>query len=149
MTATWTETIPLLTGLLERDWNRANTDNIKPVIQDISDIGPERGKRLDFRKHDYVLIYETAHNEEAPELFYNFVTTRVNLTVDMRTDKGRDRLYKMENELRRVVHSNRKGDGANYDRLLFKVRTDLSDRTKRLHRFTFQIEVIIFSELIP
>lgn len=149
MTAVWKETIPLLTDLLEAGWTRANTDNIKPVIQDISETGPERGKRLDLRKHDYVLMYETAHNEEAPELFYNFVTTRVNLTVDMRTDKGRTRLYKMENELRRVVHSNRKGDGINYDRLLFKVRTDLSDRTKHLHRFTFQIEVITFAELIP
>ena len=71
MTAVWKETIPLLTDLLEAGWNRANTDNIKPVIQDISETSPE------------------------------------------------------------------------------KVRTDLSDRTKHLHRFTFQIEVITFAELIP
>jgi hypothetical protein len=149
MVATWTETIPLLVGLLGDGWNRGNTDNIKPIIQDISEVGAERGKRLDLQKHDYVLIYETAHNEEAPELFYDFVTSRINLTVDMRTNKTREHLYKMENELRRVVHLNRKGDGANFDRLLFKVRTDLSDRTKRIWRFTFQIEIIIFSELIP
>ena len=149
MVATWTETIPLVKDLLTDGWNRGNTNNIKPIIQDISEIAPERGKRLDLNKHDYVLIYETAHNEEAPELFYDFVTTRVNLTVDMRTIKSRDHLYKMENELRRSIHVNRKGDATNYDRLLFKVRTDLSDRTKRLWRFTFQIEVITFAELIP
>tara|TARA_R100001082_G_scaffold111219_1_gene94129 strand:- start:735 stop:1184 length:450 start_codon:yes stop_codon:yes gene_type:complete len=149
MVATWTETIPLVKGLLDDGWNRGNTNNIKPIIQDIAEIAPERGKRLDLNKHDYVLIYETAHNEEAPELFYDFVTTRVNLTVDMRTIRSREHLYKMENEVRRVIHANRKGDATNYDRLLFKVRTDLSDRTKRLWRFTFQIEVITFAELIP
>ena len=149
MVATWTETIPLLVSTIGDNWNRANTDNVKPIVQDISDIGAERGKRLDLNKHDYVLIYETAHNEEAPELFYDFVTTRVNLTVDMRTVKSRTHLYKMENELRRVIHLKRKGDGENFDRMLFKVRTDLSDRTKHLWRFTFQVEIITFAELIP
>ena len=149
MVATWTETIPLLVSTIGDNWNRANTDNVKPIVQDISDIGAERGKRLDLNKHDYVLIYETAHNEEAPELFYDFVTTRVNLTVDMRTVKSRTHLYKMENELRRVIHLKRKGDGENFDRMLFKVRTDLSDRTKPLWRFTFQVEIITFAELIP
>ena len=149
MVATWTETIPLLESVIGDNWNRANTDNIKPIVQDISEVTGERGKRLDLNKHDYVLIYETAHNEEAPELFYDFVTTRVNLTVDMRTVKSRTHLYKMENELRRVIHLKRKGDGVNYDRLLFKVRTDLSDRTKLLWRFTFQVEIITFAELIP
>ena len=105
MTAVWKETIPLLTDLLEAGWNRANTDNIKPVIQDISETSPEKGKRLDLRRHDYVLIYETAHNEEAPELFYDFVTTRINMTVDIRSIHSRGRLRKLENELRRLVHS--------------------------------------------
>jgi len=149
MVATWTETIPLVQSSIADNWNRSNTDNVKPIIIDISETGAERGKRLDLNKHDYVLIYETAHNEEAPELFYDFVTTRVNLTVDIRTIHSRGRLYKMENELRRTIHINRKGDGENFDRMLFKVRTDLSDRTKHLWRFTFQIEVIIFAELIP
>ena len=58
------------------------------------------------------------------------------------------KLSKMEDEIRRIVHANRKGDGANFDRLLYKTRTDLSDRTKRLHRMTFQVEIVIFSELI-
>ena len=149
MVATWKEGIDVLVDLFSEDWLRANTNNIKPVVLDIADDRGERWKRLDLSRHDYVLLYETAHNEEAPELFYDFVTTRVNLTVDMRTVKSRTHLYKMENELRRVIHLKRKGDGVNYDRLLFKVRTDLSDRTKLLWRFTFQIEIITFAELIP
>jgi hypothetical protein len=149
MVATWKEALDVVLDILKDDWNRANTDNIKPVIVDIADEGPERGKRLDLSRHDYVLCYETAHNEEAPDLFYNFVTTRVNITVDMRTIKGRSRARKMENEIRRVIHLSRKGDGANFDRLLFKTRTDLSDRTKKLYRHTFQIEVITLGELIP
>jgi hypothetical protein len=116
---------------------------------DITDTSPEHGKRLDLQKHDYVLLYETAHNEEAPELFYDFVTTRINITVDMRTVKGRKHLELLENEIRRLVHSKRKGDGTNFDRLVFKTRTDLSDRSKILFRMTFQIEVVILAELIP
>ena len=149
MVATWKEALDVVLDILKDDWNRANTDNIKPVVVDIADEGPERGKRLDLQRSDYILCYETAHNEEAPDLFYNFVTTRVNITVDMRTVKGRSRARKMENEIRRVIHLSRKGDGANFDRLLYKTRTDLSDRTKKLFRHTFQIEVITLGELIP
>ena len=119
-------------------WNRANTDNVKPVIVDIANETPERGKRIDLQRHDYILCYETAQNEEVP-----------NITVDMRTARGRSRLRKMENEMRRVIHVNRKGDGANFDRMILKTRTDLSDRTKKLFRHTFQVEVVILAEMIP
>ena len=146
MVATWKEGINALVDILKDGWTRANTDNIKPIVLDIADTGPERGKRLDLQRSDYVLIYDTAHNEELPDLFYNYVTTRINLTVDIRS---RERLQKMENEIRRVVHANRKGDATNFDRLVFKTRTDLSDRTKKLFRHTFQVEIVTLAELIP
>ena len=142
------ESVPAMLAVLD-DWNRGNTDNLKPIIQDIAEVTPERGKRIDLQKNDYVLLYETAHNEEAPELLYDFVTTRINMTIDIRTISGRARLRKLEDELRRLVHVNRKGDAENYDRLLFKSRTDLSDRTKHLFRITFQVEIITFAEQIP
>lgn len=148
MVATWTEGIDSVISVLG-DWNRGNTNNIKPIIQDIASVGPERGKRQDLSRHDYILVFETAHNEETPELLYDFVTTRLNITVDCRTAKTREHLKKMENEIRRLIHLKRKGDGTNFDRLVFKTRTDLSDRTKKLFRMTFQIEVVIFAELIP
>tara|TARA_Y100001938_G_C7872161_1_gene320842 strand:+ start:49 stop:495 length:447 start_codon:yes stop_codon:yes gene_type:complete len=148
MVATFSEGIDSVISVLS-DWNRGNTDNIKPIIQDIASIGPERGKRLDLSRHDFILVFETAHNEETPELLYDFVTTRLNITVDCRTAKTREHLKKMENEIRRLIHVKRKGDGTNFDRLVFKTRTDLSDRSKRLFRMTFQIEVVIFAELIP
>ena len=115
MVATWTESLDVVIGLFQTEWNRANTSNIRPIVLDIADTSPERGKRLDFQRHDYVLCYETAHNEEAPELFYDFVTSRINITVDMRTIKGRKHLQALENEVRRVVHSKRKGDGVSFD----------------------------------
>jgi len=149
MVATFKEGIDVVLDLFKTDWNRGNTDNYKPVIIDIADIGPEHGKRLDLQKSDYVLVFETAHNEEIPDILYDFVTTRINITVDMRTSKSRKQLQKMENEIRRLTHTKRKGDGVNFDRLVYKTRTDLSDRSKRLYRMTFQIEVIIFAEAIP
>jgi len=149
MTATWQETIPLLKSLFDTGWNRANTSQRKPVIDDITTIEPGKGKRLDLRRQDAVLFYETAHNEEQPELLYDFVNTRVNITVDIRTTYSREQLYKMENEVRRLVHVNRRGNGVDFDRMIYKTRTDLSDRTKHLWRFTFQIEIVTFAELIP
>jgi hypothetical protein len=149
MVATHKEAMDVIIDLFQDSWNRANTDNIKPVVADIASTDPERGKRIDMKKHDYVLVFETAHNEEVPEILYDFVTTRVNITVDARTTRSRDRLKKVENEIRRLIHTKRKGDGVNYDRLVYKTRTDLSDRSKQLFRMTFQIEVIVFAELIP
>ena len=143
-----TEAIPLLKSILDTNWNRGNTNQRKPVIQDITTIDAGKGKRFDLGRSDAIFLYETAHSEEQPELFYDFVNTRKNVTVDARTMEGRAQLEKMEDEIRRVVHSKRKGDGENLDRLLYKTRTDLSDRTKRLHRMTFQVEIVIFSEAI-
>ena len=99
MVATWKEGIDSIIDTLTTDWVRANTDNVKPVVIDIASVAPERGKRLDLNRHDYILCYETAHNEEAPEVFYNFVTTRINITVDMRTDKSRGRLQKDQKDV--------------------------------------------------
>ena len=149
MVATFKEGIDVIIDLFKEDWNRGNTGNFKPVVIDIADVGAERGKRLDLDRTDYVLVFETAHNEELPEMLYDFVTTRINITVDMRTARSRKQLQLMENEIRRLVHTKRKGDGTNFDRLVYKTRTDLSDRSKKLFRMTFQVEVIIFAELIP
>tara|TARA_A100000172_G_scaffold32076_2_gene19223 strand:- start:15763 stop:16203 length:441 start_codon:yes stop_codon:yes gene_type:complete len=142
------ESVAIMQSVLDDNWNRGNTDQRKPVIMDITTLEPGRGKRFDLNRSDGVFLYETAHNEEQPEVFYDFVHTRINITVDARTVRGRDQLMKIEDEIRRIVHSKRKGDAINFDRMLFKTRTDLSDRTKHLHRMTFQVEIVIFSELI-
>ena len=142
------ESVEVLVSTLDSGWNRANTKQRKPVIMDITTLDPGRGKRFDLNRSDAVFLYETAHNEEQPEIFYDFVHTRINVTVDIRTIRGRGQLMEMEDEVRRIVHLYRKGDGTNFDRLLFKTRTDLSDRTKHLFRMTFQVEIVIFSELI-
>ena len=142
------ESIELVRTILDGTWNRGNSNQRKPVVMDITTLDPGRGKRFDLNRSDAVFLYETAHNEEQPEVFYDFVNTRINITIDIRTVRGREQLMKMEDEIRRIVHLNRKGDGTNFDRLLYKTRTDLSDRTKQLHRMTFQVEIIIFSELI-
>ena len=99
-------------------------------------------------RSDAIFLYETAHSEEQPDIFYDYVNSRINVTVDIRTVEGRTHLMKMEDEVRRILHLKRKGDGLNYDRLVYKTRTDLSDRTKRLHRMTFQVEIVILSELV-
>jgi hypothetical protein len=140
--------VEVLRDLFRGNWNRANTEQRTPVVSDVTTLEPGRGKRFDLDRNDLIMIYETAHAEEAPELFYDFVNTRVNLTIDVRTRHSRDRLRQLETEVRRILHLKRKGDTTNFDRLIYKTRTDLSDKTKRLFRFTIQCEMAVFYEQI-
>tara|TARA_R100001015_G_scaffold19012_2_gene14128 strand:+ start:382 stop:822 length:441 start_codon:yes stop_codon:yes gene_type:complete len=142
------ESVDLMQSIFDDSWNRANTKQRKPVIMDITTLDPGRGKRFDLNRSDAIFLYETAHSEEQPDIFYDYVNSRINVTVDIRTVEGRTHLMKMEDEVRRILHLKRKGDGLNYDRIVYKTRTDLSDRTKRLHRMTFQVEIVILSELV-
>ena len=76
MVATFKEPLETVIDLLKANhdsgtgtgWNRANTDNVKPVIVDIANETPERGKRIDLQRHDYILCYETAEEERVPDL---------------------------------------------------------------------------------
>ena len=77
------------------------------------------------------------------------VNEHINLTIDVRTMRSRERLSALRDEIRRILHKNRKGDGVNADRVIFKTRTDLSDRSKRLFRYTIQAEVVKFAQPLP
>ena len=101
------ESVELIKKILLDNWNRGNTNQRTPVIDDITTVEAGRGKRLDLTNKDAILLYETVHNEEQPEVFYDFVHTRINITVDARTMNGRTHLMKMEDEIRRIVHSQR------------------------------------------
>ena len=57
--------------ILSDNWNRGNTDQRTPVIEDITTVEAGRGKRLDLTSKDAILLYETVHNEEQPEVFYD------------------------------------------------------------------------------
>ncbi len=84
------ESVAIIQSVLDDNWNRGNTNQRKPVIMDITTLDPGRGKRFDLNRSDAVFLYETAHSEEQPEVFYDFVHTRINVTVDIRTVRGRD-----------------------------------------------------------
>jgi hypothetical protein len=98
------ESVEFMQETINSNWNRGNTDQRKPVVMDITTLDPGRGKRFDLNRSDAVFLYETAHSEEQPEVFYDFVHTRINVTVDIRTVRGRTQLMKMEDEVRRIVH---------------------------------------------
>ena len=136
-----TDAIAIVTNILDANWTKAP----KPSIQDIANLDKGDGKRVRLQDKDVIRIFETAHNEAQPELLYDFVNEHINLTLDIRTVKSRERLSELRNEVRRILHGFRKGDGINFDRIIFKTRTDLSDRTKKLFRYTMQCELITFS----
>ena len=57
------ESLELIKGLFDDGWNRANSSQRKPTIQDITTVEPG-GKRLDLSRSDAIVLYETAHNGE-------------------------------------------------------------------------------------
>lgn len=133
--------IGVVRDILEDGWNISP----KPNIEDISVLERGEGKRARLLDQDVIRIFETAHSEAQPELLFDFVNENVNLTIDIRTVKSKSRLVDLRNEVRRILHSKRKGDNTNFDRLIFKTRTDLSDRSKHLFRYTIQAEIVTFS----
>ena len=58
------ESIELVRSILDDNWNRADTNQRKPVIMDITTFEPGRGKRFNLNRSDAIFLYETAHNEE-------------------------------------------------------------------------------------
>ena len=140
-----TDGIDAIVSLLQKDWSVSP----KPSILDIATLDAGEGKRTRLQDHDIIRVFETAHNEAQPELLFDFVNIHVNLTIDMRTVKGRERLGAIRDEVRRILHKYRKGDGSNFDRAIFKTRTDLSDRSKRLFRYTMQAELVTFAQPLP
>ena len=139
------DAIEAISNLLNTNWNISP----KPSIEDITILDRGEGKRNRLLDQDVIRIFETAHSEAQPELLFDFVNVNVNLTIDIRTVKGRTRLGQLRDEVRRIIHNARKGDGNNFDRVVFKTRTDLSDRSKKLFRYTMQAEVITFSVALP
>tara|TARA_R110000822_G_scaffold87000_2_gene202575 strand:+ start:540 stop:971 length:432 start_codon:yes stop_codon:yes gene_type:complete len=139
------DAIEAISDLLNTNWNISP----KPSIEDITILDRGEGKRNRLLDQDVIRIFETAHSEAQPELLFDFVNVNVNLTIDIRTVKGRTRLGQLRDEVRRIIHNARKGDGNNFDRVVFKTRTDLSDRSKKLFRYTMQAEVITFSVALP
>jgi hypothetical protein len=138
------DAIESIRDLLNAQWNLSP----KPSIEDIAVLDRGEGKRTRLQDQDVIRIFETAHNEAQPELLFDFVNIHVNLTIDVRTSKGRKRLGALRDEVRRIIHKFRKGNGNDFDRVIFKTRTDLSDRSKGLFRYTLQAEVITFSEVL-
>ena len=132
-----------LRDILQTNWSKPP----EPSIEDIADLDKGDAKRVRMLDNDVIRIFETAHNEAQPELLYDYVNEHVNITIDIRTVDSRDRLSELRNEVRRIVHGFRKGDGTNFDRAIFKTRTDLSDRSKKLFRYTLQYEIVTFSLL--
>jgi len=140
-----TDAIQAIVDMFDTNW----AISPKPSILDIATLDSGEGKRTRLQDHDIIRIFETAHNEAQPELLFDFVNEHINLTIDIRTVKGRSRLSDLRNEVRRILHLMRKGDNTTFDRVIFKTRTDLSDRSKRLFRYTMQAECVIFATPLP
>tara|TARA_R100000951_G_scaffold24642_2_gene20809 strand:+ start:3584 stop:4015 length:432 start_codon:yes stop_codon:yes gene_type:complete len=140
-----TDAIEAIRDIIDNNWSISP----KPSILDIATLDAGEGKRTRLQDHDIIRIFETAHNEAQPELAFDFVNEHINLTIDIRTVKGRSRLSELRDEVRRILHLVRKGDNSTFDRVIFKTRTDLSDRSKRLFRYTMQAECVIFAQPLP
>ena len=57
------ESVELIKKILTDNWNRGNTNQSTPIIEDITTVEAGRGKRIDLTNKDAILLYETVHNE--------------------------------------------------------------------------------------
>ena len=99
------DAIASLVDILQSNWNKPP----QPSIEDIADLDKGDAKRVRMLDKDVIRIFETAHNEAQPELLYDFVNQHVNLTIDIRSVKTRERLSELRDETRRILHAFRKG----------------------------------------
>ncbi len=143
LTIAYNDALGVMIGLLNDNWQKERTDNIKPTIGKIFEY-----KELDFENNDYVLVYETSEIDGAwgigGESFKEFTT----VSMDTRTTKKRaaiadvrPHLFKMREEIKRIVKSKIAKPARPFQLLEQKAAKDLSDKFTGIGRCVIDIEL--------
>jgi len=140
-----TDAVDEIVNLLTTNWNSANTDNITPTIKAVYDVkrigGLTKGK-------DYVLLYEGRTSIVENSLGGIAHRVETSLSIDIRSFHSRARLFKLLNEVRRILWDAILGT-TNYDiiDLHNSGYVDLSDKTIGLWRAVYDIRLLKLNEV--
>lgn len=145
LTRNTSDNLTNLVNILAEKWNSSNTDSTTPVVKRIMDLPTPSSK--DFQQKDFVLLYSIGRNEKYIDIGAYNLRNYERYTIDIRTINGRARLFKLYNEVRRLLLSYRKDptdDASNrfpFNHIVPLNRRDLSDKQKPMQRFIYDVEV--------
>jgi len=136
--------------LLENNWTSSNTDDKTPTITKIYDV-----KQINIATKDYILIYNTGGSTAQ---FNGIGSSNLRkdypITIDIRTAydpskdssifplstvTGHEHIIKVCEEVEDIIQSNYVTPGGNFEIIIPQTFNDLSDRRKKLFRYTYEI----------
>ncbi len=143
ITLQYEDVLGVIIDLLDDNWDKSTTDNIKPVIDYIFN-----QKEIDLSNNDYLLLYEVGESDKP----FNIGGTRFEeisaVSIDARTSNRisgitdvRMHTMKIKEEIKRILKANLQDPAKPYQ-LLIPVRfKDLSDKTVGLGRFVMDYNI--------
>lgn len=134
--------VVVLQNILSDNWNAGNCP--KPKIAPITDY-----RRFDCNNEgDGCLIYEITTEEVKKDAPHDWVGYVISMSVDMRTMHSRDRLIKLRDEVRRIINLKRNTPHNSYDKLWYRRKKDLSDKSRLLWRLVVDCDFEVICEKI-
>ncbi len=133
-----TDALQIIVDLLKDNWNKANTDSIKPTIDKVFNKKRVGG----FGEKTIILVYSPSASEERPiSLGYGYVDSVDHVSIDIRSSVSYAHVLNCVEEVRRIIHANRKTHST-FDLIVLNRINDLSDGTRKLWRFVIDIDLI-------
>lgn len=122
--------------ILSANWNAANTDNVTPVIDLITNRA-----NVDARLTDFVFTYNVGAGTAAQAGAQSF-TYQNRVSIDIRSVVY-SRFKKIIDEIMRIIEGKYLAPGGNYHRLvpLSGRGIDLSDKTRNLFRRVIDVSI--------
>lgn len=121
----------VMRDLLANGWAANNVDNTTPSYYFTGD----DVKGHDFANGDAILVYEVSMPPNRPKgLGYTGESREVVLAVDIRTQRGPDRMMKLRDEVNRIRKSKRINPSSAFDLLLHEGERQVSGYIGFWHR---------------
>jgi len=128
--------VGIVVAELTTSWLSANTDSITPVIAAIYEY-----KQTYSRNNDYVFVFAGVHSEKPIGIGFDSFDYTDTVRVDIRTTVSRAHLYKLINEVHRIVYAKRKGLSPYGLLSINEENQDLSDKSIQLWRFMMNVKL--------
>lgn len=126
------ETLPslIVRNMLNTQWNTQGGSIPTPTFVDVG--GVSQPIRVDLNRGDYVLVRgDTPTEEETPIGSWQYGNRLTRVLLELYTQSGRQRLYDLLQEVRRVVH-NQMHSLANYQRIRYNSFNELTNEQENI-----------------
>lgn len=133
-----TDQITQIITLLNDNWNAGTV--AKPKIINVSDESMPR--RRDLRQGDIIEIYEANYDYEIADIGAHATSDISLYTLDIKTARNRQRMLELLSETERIILENMKFPFSGTHLINPVRRVDLSSKMVKMHRITYDINLI-------